>query len=160
MVDKESIFLDVIGKNKQIIYKVCYMYAVDEDHLKDLYQEILINLWQGLDSFRGDAQISTWIYRMSINTCVTQYRRNKQKVETQSLEILVNVPSEDDNRLENLKAMYRLINRLNRIEKAIILMWLDEKTYDEIAEVTGLSRNNVASRLRRIKAKLVEYGKE
>lgn len=106
MVDKESIFLDVIGKNKQIIYKVCYMYAVDEDHLKDLYQEILINLWQGLDSFRGDAQISTWIYRMSINTCVTQYRRNKQKVETQSLEILVNVPSEDDNRLENLKAMY------------------------------------------------------
>ncbi len=160
MVDKESIFLDVIGKNKQIIYKVCYMYAVDEDHLKDLYQEILINLWQGLDRFRGDAQISTWIYRMSINTCITQYRRNKQNVEMLPLEMLLNLPSEDDNRMESIKQMYQLINRLNRMEKAIILMWLDEKTYDEIAEVTGLSRNNVASRLRRIKAKLVEYGKE
>ncbi len=157
---REQLFLSTIESNKQIIYKVCYMYAVDDDHFKDLYQEVLINLWQGLGEFRGDSQISTWIYRTSINTCVTFYRKDRKMGVRQPIEDLVDIPGDDGERLQLLKEMYRLVSRLNRIEKAIILMWLDEKSYEEISEITGLTRNNVASRLRRIKAKLVELGKE
>ena len=157
---EEQRFLDIINHNQQIIYKVCYMYATDNDHFKDLYQEILINLWQGLERFRGDAQLSTWIYRICINTCVTYFRRNHRHDETLTLDAVKEVPDVASNRSEELKEMYILISRLRKLDKAIILMWLDEKSCDEIAEVTGLTRNNVASRLHRIKAKLVEYSQE
>lgn len=136
------------------------MYATDDDHFKDLYQEVLINLWQGIDRFRGDARLSTWIYRICINTCVTYFRRNHYHDETMSLDNIVEIPDGDVSRLNDLKEMYRLISRLRKLDKAIILMWLDEKSYDEIAEVTGLTRNNVASRIHRIKAKLVEFSQE
>lgn len=158
--EKEQIFLDTIERNRQIIYKVCYMYASDDEHFKDLYQEILINIWQGLDGFRGDSQISTWIYRTCINTCVTLYRRNSKLGRAQSLDVLIDVPDDDGDKVAGMKELYRLIGRLNRMEKAIILLWLDEKSYDEIAYITGLSRNNVASRIHRIKVKLAEYAKE
>lgn len=157
---KEQSFLDIIAQNQQLIYKVCYMYATDDDHFKDLYQEVLINLWQGIDRFRGDARLSTWIYRICINTCVTYFRRNHYHDETMSLDNIVEIPDGDVSRLNDLKEMYRLISRLRKLDKAIILMWLDEKSYDEIAEVTGLTRNNVASRIHRIKAKLVEFSQE
>ena len=83
--EKEQQFIAIIESNRQVIYKVCYMYAADDDHFKDLYQEVLINLWRGIDRFRGDAQLSTWIYRTSINTCVTYYRRNHKHDEALSL---------------------------------------------------------------------------
>ena len=74
--EKEQRFLALIDCNKQIIYKVCYMYANDENHFNDLYQEVMVNLWQGMDGFRGDAQLSTWVYRVCINTCVSIFRRS------------------------------------------------------------------------------------
>ena len=158
--EKEQQFIAIIDNNRQVIYKVCYMYAADDDHFKDLYQEVLINLWRGIDRFRGDAQLSTWIYRTSINTCVTYYRRNHKHDEALSLEGVSVVDNDDGTRLQQIKEMYRLISRLDRMEKAIILLWLDEKSYDEISEITGLSRNNVASRLRRIKIKLQHFSEE
>lgn len=158
--EKEQQFIEIIESNRQMIYKVCYMYASDDDHFKDLYQEVLINLWRGIDRFRGDAQLSTWIYRTSINTCVTYYRRNHKHDEMLSLEGVSVVDNDDGTRLQQIKEMYRLISRLDRMEKAIILLWLDEKSYDEISEITGLSRNNVASRLRRIKIKLQHFSEE
>jgi len=154
---KESRFMSVVNDNRQMIYKVCYMYATDNDHFKDLYQEVLASLWQGLDSFRGDSKMSTWIYRTAINTCVTFFRKHRSHgQDTISLDAVVDVPGEDTTRTDMLKEMYRLISGLNKMDKALILMWLDERSYDEIAEVTGLSRNNVATRLRRIKQRLVE----
>ena len=158
--EKEQQFIAIIENNRQVIYKVCYMYAADDDHFKDLYQEVLINLWRGIDRFRGDAQLSTWIYRTSINTCVTYYRRNHKHDEMLSLEGVSVVDNDDGTRLQQIKELYRLISRLDRMEKAIILLWLDEKSYDEISEITGLSRNNVASRLRRIKIKLQHFSEE
>lgn len=155
--EKEQRFLALIDCNKQIIYKVCYMYANDENHFNDLYQEVMVNLWQGMDGFRGDAQLSTWVYRVCINTCVSIFRRSGKFGISLPVDEIIDIPY-DDSRSSQLKEMYQLINRLNRMEKAIILMWLDEKSYDEIAEVTGLTRNNVASRLHRIKAKLIEGG--
>lgn len=133
------------------------MYATDNDHFKDLYQEVLASLWQGLDSFRGDSKMSTWIYRTAINTCVTFFRRHKShSQENMSLDVVADMVGDDSSKQEMLREMYRLISRLNKMDKALILMWLDERSYDEIAEVTGLTRNNVATRLRRIKQRLVD----
>lgn len=158
---KESRFMAVVNDNRQMIYKVCYMYATDNDHFKDLYQEVLASLWQGLDSFRGDSKMSTWIYRTAINTCVTFFRKHKSHgADTVTLEAVADIPGDDNSRSDMLKEMYRLISGLNKMDKALILMWLDERSYDEIAEVTGLSRNNVATRLRRIKQRLVDENRK
>ena len=155
--EKEKRFMAIVDDNRRMIYKVCYMYADDDEHFKDLYQEVLANLWQGLDSFRGDARMSTWLYRTAINTCVTYFRRNaKHDNGKVGLETLADTPGDDRDHQSELRQMYRLIGGLDRMEKAIILMWLDEKSYDEIAGVTGLPRNTVATRLHRIKQKLKE----
>ncbi|MBR6519718.1 MAG: sigma-70 family RNA polymerase sigma factor [Paludibacteraceae bacterium] len=158
--EKEQQFVTIIESNRQLLYKVCYMYATDDGHFKDLYQEVLIHIWQGLKDFRGTAQLSTWIYRTALNTCVTDYRKNRKYGEMESIDGLSIVDVDDGTHRQQLKELYRLINRLDRFEKAIILLWLDEKSYDEISEITGLSRNNVASRLRRIKIKLQQYSEE
>jgi RNA polymerase sigma-70 factor (ECF subfamily) len=158
--DKEHQFLDLLNGNKQLICKVCYMYANDADHFNDLYQEVVINIWQGLDKFRGDSQLSTWIYRTAINTCITYYRRNKSRLTTVPIDAVSDVVDDRSDRPSQLREMYRLIGCLNKLDKAIILLWLDEKSYDEISDIVGLTRNNVASRLRRIKAKLVGMGQE
>lgn len=157
----EQRFLQIVADNRQLICKVCYMYATDTDHFNDLYQEVVANMWQGLPTFRGEASISTWIYRMAINTCVTFYRRNRRNDNRNvSLESVMELPGEETSRAERLREMYRLIATLEPMEKALILMWLDERSYDEISQVTGLSRNNVASRLRRIRLKLIRKGQE
>lgn len=153
--DKEQRFLAIIEKNRGVISKVCYMYATDDDCFKDLYQETLINLWRGIDSFRGDAAVSTWIYRTAINTCLTVYRRTRRHQMETSVDSLPEIADSGDEKSAQLKEMYRLISQLESLDKAIIMLWLDENSYDEIAEITGLARNNVATRLRRIKARLV-----
>lgn len=147
----------VVEDNRRLIYKVCYMYATDDDHFNDLYQEVLANIWQGLDSFRGDSRQSTWIYRVALNTCVTFYSRNSShSTGRMSIDNVPDIEAPESDRGDMLREMYRLIGGLPKMDKALILMWLDEKSYDEIAEVAGLTRNTVATRLRRIKQKLVE----
>ncbi|MBD5186016.1 MAG: sigma-70 family RNA polymerase sigma factor [Bacteroidales bacterium] len=158
---REARFSQVLQANRQLICKVCYMYASDGEHFNDLYQEVVANIWQGLASYRGTAAMSTWIYRVAINTCVTFYRRHRShSAATLPIEAVVELPAEEESRAEQLKEMYRLIATLEPMEKALILMWLDERSYDEISDVTGLSRNNVASRLRRIRLKLIEKGQQ
>ena len=154
--EKESRFMKVVNDSRQLICKVCYMYATDRDHFQDLYQEVLANIWVGLDSFRGKAAISTWLYRTAINTCVTFFRRhNTHATSMTSLDFAADLEADDGSlRAEQLREMYSLISGLDKLDKAIILMWLDERSYDEIAEVTGFSRNNVATRLHRIKQRL------
>lgn len=156
---KEARFLELVADNRQLICKVCYMYASDTDHFNDLYQEVLANMWQGLDSFRGEARLSTWIYRMAINSCITFYRRNRRHIEgARPLSEVLEMPDDDGERQKQIELMYSMISDLPAMDKALIMMWLDEHSYDEIAAVTGISRNNVASRLRRIKLKLIEKG--
>lgn len=157
---KEILFTEMLEQNRTLIMRVCYMYATDSEHFNDLYQETAINLWQGMDKFKGDSKLSTWIYRTTLNTCISYYRKNHRHSETTSLESLMELPDESSNHISELKEMYRLITRLRKLDRAIILLWLDEKSYDEIAEITGLSRNNVASRLHRIKTQLASFAQE
>lgn len=150
----------MMERNHALIMRVCYMYATDREHLNDLYQETAINLWQGMEKFKGDSKLSTWIYRTTLNTCISYFRKNHRHDDTESLETLMEFPADDSERTEQLREMYRLITRLRKLDRAIILLWLDEKSYDEIAEITGLSRNNVASRLHRIKTQLSQLAQQ
>ena len=146
----------IVSDNRPMIYKVCYMYASDLEELNDLYQEVLANLWQGLDSYRGDSRMSTWIYRVAVNSALMAIRSSKVRPETVSIDLsaLALTTEIDDAQKENLQMLYDLINRLEDIEKAIILLWLDEYSYDEIADTIGLKRNTVATKIHRIKDKL------
>ena len=156
---EERRFLDLVEANRRLLYKICYMYATDGDHFNDLYQEVLANIWQGLATFRGDSAVSTWIYRVAINTCVSNCRSSaRHRVGKVSLDEAAGLAGDDpsDSRTARIRQMYELISGLSAMDKALILMWLDEKSYDEISELTGISRSNVAVRLHRAKQKLIE----
>ena len=152
----ERDFASLIKQHSRIINKVSYFYANDKLPFDDLRQEIYVNIWLGLKQFRGDSKMSTWIYRVAVNSALMALRSSKPKIETVSVDFgLLDISSEaDDAQRENLQALQSLINRLEDIEKAIMLLWLDEHSYDEIADIIGLKRNTVAVKIHRIKDKL------
>lgn len=158
--DKDRDFSELIDKYERLIAKVCYFYAVDVDDFNDLRQESLINLWRGFGSFRGSSSVSTWVYRVCLNSCVSFFRKNNRKRSSVPIEQLPDMIAPDADKAELMREMYALINRLTKSEKAIVLLWLDQRGYDEIAEIMGVPRNTVASRLRRVKEKLVKYSNE
>ena len=144
-------FAELVNRYKDVIFKVCYVYASREE-FEDYYQEVLIQLWRSLPNFRNESKMSTWIYRVRLNTCIPYVRKNKKvtKVSLIDLDFI-------DKGIEKkyyIDELYLLINRLNKFEKAIILLWLEERDYEEIASIVGISKNNVAVKLNRIKEKL------
>ncbi len=158
-VEKEKEFLAITDRYREVVAKVCYLYSSATASFDDLYQEVLINLWQGMESFRGEAKMSTWIYRTAINTCITWHRRNGRHggSTTIKLEDIVFDPADTASSaamLEEYRELYRLISLLSPLDKALITLWLDEKPYDEIARIMGISASNVAVRIHRIKDKL------
>lgn len=152
----EKEFASFIRQHSRIINKVSYFYATPKLPFDDLRQEIYINLWLGLKDFRGDSKVSTWVYRVAVNSALMALRSTGRKVETVDMDLaLLELSTElDDSQRENLQALHSLINRLEEIEKAIILLWLDEFQYEEIAETLGMKRNTVATKIHRIKEKL------
>lgn len=154
-------FASFVKEHSRIINKVCWAYATPKVPYDDLRQEILTNVWLGLEQFRGASKPSTWVYRVAVNSALMAIRNYKPKVETLPFELSVaDISSEaDDNKAEQLTALHELINQLLPIEKAIILLWLDEYSYEEIADIIGIERNNVAIKLHRIKNKLISKSK-
>lgn len=152
-------FEDLIKDYSLLITKVCYYFATDISELKDLRQDVLLNIWTGMDRFKNQSKVSTWIYRVCFNTCITYQRKNKHRKNEIPLSSVIEVEDEPFD-MEKHGEMHRLIGRLGSEEKAIILMWLDENSYEEIAEVIGIKRNTVATRLKRIKEKLVKMSNE
>jgi RNA polymerase sigma factor, sigma-70 family len=151
----EQEFTACIKEYERVIYKVCYLYATKSAPLNDLYQEAVLNIWRAFPKFRHECKISTWIYRITLNTCISFIRKEKSIPEivtlTQEAEWLT---EEEDNFREMLAELYRLINCLGQLDKSIILLYLEDKDYAEIAEITGLTVTNVATKLSRIKDKL------
>lgn len=153
----EQYFLDILEQYQGIIRRVCLMYSRSNHDYDDLYQETLANMWRGIGGFRGESALSTWIYRTTVNTCITWLRRNSRHDNHLDLDQAINaIAGEDELQRERVKWLYSTISRLNPFEKALIMLWLDDKSYDEIADITGLTRANVAVRLHRLKAKLKE----
>lgn len=155
-VDRENEFIRIIRQNERIIYKVCSFYTSDDLPIADLYQEIIVNLWTGYSKFRGESSLSTWIYRVALNTCISGIRKEKRMPKGMSVDGLQEALPDSKCMAEEINEMYKLIHQLKDMERAIILLWLEEKSYQEIAEITGLTISNVATKLKRIKVKLKE----
>lgn len=151
----ENDFLELISEQKRTIYKVCYVYAKDQDDLNDLFQEVVLNLWKGFPRYRGDSKLSTWVYRIAMNTCITFLRRSSTRPST--IPITADVAGsliEEEGKTGQLQELYHLINQLGKLERALILLWLEERSYQEMADILGISKGNVAVKLTRVKDKL------
>lgn len=159
--DMEQQFLSMIEENKRTIYKVSLMYSDGPEHQQDIYQDIIVNLWTAFPGYRGDSKLSTWVYRIALNTCVSELRRKNSKPLTMPLTYDIEQLMDDGGAYrEQVKQLYQLINRLSQLERAIILLWLDEKSYDEISAVLGISSSNVGVKINRIKEKLRKMNAE
>lgn len=151
---RQQRFLEIADLYKEVIARVCSVYSSESAPFADLYQEVMINLWIGMESWRGDAKMSTWIYRLAINTCITWQRRNRRHTATLSLEGAFDIPDSTDDPTRSIKELYNIIGQLNPFDKALITLWLDEKSYDEISVILGITKTNVATRLNRVRKKL------
>lgn len=154
MNNAEFEFTEMVKKYKKTIYTVCYFFSKDNDEVSDLYQEILINLWKGFDKFRGDSSVKTWIWRVSLNTCNSLERKKKSSVQTIPLSIDIDLYNDTDAKSKQVKMLYDRINRLDVFDRAIILLWLENMNYQDIANVMGISLSAVTTRLFRIKEQL------
>ena len=149
----ETAFTQMIKEHKSTIYTVCFMFSKDSDEVNDLFQEVLINLWQGFASFEGTSKIGTWIWRVSFNTCISQERK-KKRTATIPLTMGIDLFNDKDDDTKQVKMLYDRIHRLKPFDRAIILLWLEGIPYDEIAAIVGITTKNVSVRLYRIKEEL------
>ena len=154
MREKEKAFSDVVKKYKNTVFTVCYLFSKDQDEVNDLFQETLINLWRGFDSFKGQCEVKTWIWRVSLNTCLTFERKKKRTIETVPLSMDINLFTDTDDDTRQIQQLYSRINKLGLVDRAIILLWLENMSYEEIGQIIGISTKNVSVKLVRIKEQL------
>ncbi|MBR5081624.1 MAG: sigma-70 family RNA polymerase sigma factor [Bacteroidales bacterium] len=154
MNDQEKRFAQLVNEHKSTIYSVCYMFSQDEDEVNDLFQETLINMWKGIDSFRDESKISTWIYRVALNTCLLQERKKKKEVQKVPLAMDVNFFEDTDANATQVRQLHQRIGKLGLVDRAIVMMWLEDMSYDEIGAVMGITPQNVGVKLFRIKEQL------
>lgn len=159
--EAEKQFEIQIRENELLIYKVCRIYAYTEADRQDLFQEIVIQLWKAFPKFKGQSKFSTWLYRVAINTAITGLRKQKDFIDSyQPAELPHHIEdhtsSEEE---EKLKLLYRSIEQLNQVEKAIIMLYMEDKTYEEMEDILGMSQGNLRVKMKRIKDKLRELTK-
>ncbi|CAN5748362.1 RNA polymerase sigma factor [soil metagenome] len=156
-MDHKTAFVEIIHKNEGLIYKVAKLYTNSMQDEQDLYQEIVYQLWRSFDSFRSESKVSTWMYRIALNTAIAQLNKEKRTGDHLAIdELQLNIADTSDNTMqERSEILFAQIKKLNDIEKGIVLLYLEGKTYDEIAGITGFSSSNVGTRLGRIKQKLI-----
>ncbi len=153
----EKEFLQVIQKNQGIIHKVCNIYCDFEEDRNDLFQEIVAQLWKSYPSFREESKFSTWMYRVALNTAITSFKKNKRRPDQSSLSydnFQIADEKYDTETEENIKQLHRAVSQLTGVEKSIVLLYLENKKYEEIAEITGITQNYVRVKMNRIKKKL------
>jgi len=153
----EHKFIVEFEQNQNIIHKVCRIYTSNQDAHNDLFQEIAIQLWKAYPKFRGESKLSTWMYRIGLNTAITLYRKSKRSIVTQDFDSVlykIESTSYDDTEEEQLKLMYKAIHQLTDIDKALIFLYLEDVNYKEIAETMGISEVNARVRMNRIKTRL------
>lgn len=149
----EREFTQLVHEHKSTIYTVCYMFARDKDEAADLFQDVLINLWKGIGKFRNDSEISTWVYRVSLNTCISADRK-KRKMPTTRLDMNIDLFDDDDTDSRQIQVLRQRIQRLQPLDRAIVLLWLESLSYQEIADIVGLTPKNISVRLTRIRLQL------
>ena len=157
MKNLETKFLLDFKNNQGIIHKICRIYTTESDAHKDLFQEITIQLWKNYSKFRGDSKFSTWMYRVALNTAISLYRKSSKRIKTEDysdIEYKIQSVEYDDNQELQLKALYAAIHQLNDIDKALIFLYLEDKSFKEIAITLGISDINARVKMNRAKEKL------
>ena len=147
-------FEHLVRSHKDTIYTVCYMFSKDVDEVADLFQETLINIWKGLQSFCGDAAATRgWVYRVALNTCISLDRKKRRR-RTVPLTMDINLFDQQDNRSQHADQLHRRICQLQPFDRAIVLLWLEDISYEEIGQILGISAKNVSVRLVRIREQM------
>ena len=154
MKQEEKEFAALVKEHKSTIYSICYMFSKDKDEIDDLFQETLIHLWQGFEKFRNESKIETWVYRVTMNTCISMDRKEKRCGERIPLAVDIDLFDENDKDMEQVQMLYKRIQKLGVFDRAIIMLWLENLSYDEIGEIVGISAKNVSVRLVRIREQL------
>lgn len=155
MTSKETDFEQIVKEHKSTIYTVCYMFSKDADEVNDLFQDVLINLWRGFDGFRGESKVDTWIWRVALNTCISDDRKKKRRGERVPLEMAANLYDDRDDDCKQIQQLHARINKLGVMDRAIVLLWLENLSYDEIGTIMGITPKNVSVKLVRIKQQLM-----
>jgi RNA polymerase sigma factor (sigma-70 family) len=153
----EKQFLDIVRNNQGIIHSVCKMYCDTEEDRNDLMQEILAQLWRSYPSFRNKSKFTTWMYRVALNTAITSFKKQKRQPDRFPLTFYYNQIPDDSVTSEtedNLRKLREAVSKLTGIEKYIILLYFEKKSYEEIAEMTGITQNYVRVKMNRISKKL------
>ena len=154
MDSQELEFSRIVREHKGTIYTICYMFSKDEEEVADLFQDILVNLWKGFAGFRGESNVRTWIYRVSLNTCISAERKKKRRGESIPLDMNINLFDDSAEDLKQIRMLQGRISRLGPFDRAIVLLWLENLSYDEIGAIIGITAKNVSVRLFRIKEQL------
>ena len=153
MTTLERQFAQTIAEHKSTIYTVCYMFSQDADEVNDLFQEVLVNLWKGFDSFEHRSNIKTWIYRVALNPCISLDRK-KRRDSTIRLTMDINLFEDRDEDTRQVDMLHKRISRLQPFDRAIVLPWLEDLSYEEIGQIVGITAKNVSVRLFRIREQL------
>ena len=154
MGSEEIEFTRIILESKSTIYTVCYMFSKDKEEIEDLFQEILVRLWKGFGSFKGKSDIKTWIYRISLNCCLDHKRKNSRRLETVPLDMSIDPFEGTDDKALQTRQLYDRINKLGLMDRALILLWLEGLSYEEMAAIAGITVKNVSFKLHQIKERL------
>lgn len=154
--EQQQEFIKQLNENQRVIHKICKIYMDNPSDHEDLFQEIVIQLWKAYPNFRGEAKFSTWAYRIGLNTVLALFRKRKRDVPADSMEILpeIKIAEENDDQTAQIQAMYDAIHQLSDVEKALIMMYLDDKPYREISEILGITEGNARVKMNRAKEKL------
>lgn len=155
-MSSNEFFNTFIKEQTGIITKICRAYTDNEEDFQDYFQEVALQLWRSYKSFNYQSKVSTWVYRVALNVCLTHFKKHKRNVTTVTLEQMHSEPkaTTDNFEQEQVEMLYRSIRKLKEIERAIILLYLEDKSYKEIAEIMGLTVTNIGARINRIKNQL------
>ena len=158
--DKEHQFELLVREHKRTIYTVCYMFSHNKTEVEDLFQEVLIRLWNGFDHYEGRSSARTWVYRVALNTAINQDKKERRRIETVPLTVDIDPFEADGPKTQQVRKLHDLISQLELIDRSLVLLWLEGIPYDEIGAIIGITPNNVGVRLARIKEKLVQMSKK
>ena len=149
----EKQFAQTVAEQKSTIYTVCYMFSQDADEVNDLFQEVLVNLWKGFGTFEHRSDIKTWVYRVALNTCISLDRK-KRRTSATRLTMDINLFEDHDEDTKQVDMLHKRISRLQPFDRAIVLLWLENLSYEEIGQIVGITAKNVSVRLFRIREQL------
>lgn len=161
--NEQDTFISLVNEHRGILHKICRLYCSSDIDRQDLFQEMVVQLWRSYPSFLGKSKFSTWLYRIALNTAISDLRKQKRRIRSIDPDLL---PAElqdiqySREKEEQLQLLYDAINQLTEIEKALTMLYLEDKTYQEMEEILGITQNNLRVKMNRIKDKLRKITRE